>query len=150
MPECAFHKGVETRVTCIDCGRYICPKDMIETAVGYKCPECGRARKPTLGGVKPQQLVTGAAVGFGVAVVGGVVLTFVPFLHLWAALLYGVAVGEATRRGSGGHRTWEFATIAAAAALLGTFAGLVFGRWDLLAAILAPIAAAVMVKSISW
>ena len=28
--------------SCTECGRYICPKDMVETPVGYKCRECAR------------------------------------------------------------------------------------------------------------
>ncbi len=152
MPECSFHKGVQTSVTCIECGRYICPKDMIDTPVGYKCHECGRTRRPTLGGVKPRQLALGAAAGLGAAAVGGLVLAFVPWFGLFTAIIYGAAVGEATRRGSSGHRTWEFAAIAALAAFLGTFVSLLLGdfRWNYLAGILGPIAAVFFVTSSRW
>ena len=52
MPEqaCAFHPDRMTSVTCSNCGRAICPDDMIEAPVGYHCPICtGRAREGTVG-----------------------------------------------------------------------------------------------------
>jgi hypothetical protein len=120
---------------------------MVDTPVGYKCKECGRARI-TRGGVKPRQLALAAAVGLGVAVAGGIVLALVPYFSFWTAIIYGIAVGEATRRGGGGHRTWEFAAIAAAAAVLGSLATLVVGEWefDILAVLVGPIVAALYVS----
>ena len=45
---CATHPGVETALKCSKCGRPICPKCMVETAVGARCPECARLyRLPT-------------------------------------------------------------------------------------------------------
>jgi membrane associated rhomboid family serine protease len=52
MPEqpCAFHADRTTSVTCTNCGRAICPLDMIEAPVGYQCPICtGRAREGAMG-----------------------------------------------------------------------------------------------------
>lgn len=52
MPEqaCAFHPDRLTAVTCTNCGRAICPDDMIEAPVGYQCPVCaGRAREGAVG-----------------------------------------------------------------------------------------------------
>ncbi|MGH2792720.1 MAG: rhomboid family intramembrane serine protease [Actinomycetota bacterium] len=52
MPEqpCAFHPDRLTAVTCTNCGRAICPDDMIEAPVGYQCPICtGRAREGAIG-----------------------------------------------------------------------------------------------------
>ena len=52
MPEqpCAFHPDRLTAVTCTNCGRPICPDDMIEAPVGYQCPVCtGRAREGAAG-----------------------------------------------------------------------------------------------------
>jgi hypothetical protein len=150
VPECAFHPGVETSVSCPDCGRYLCPKDMVDTPVGYKCRECGLSRTPVLGGVKPRQLVLGAAAGLGAALVLGVGLAFVPCFSFWLSLLYGAAVGEATRRGGGGHRTWQFVAIAAVAALAGTGVGWALGHPNVLATLAAPVVAGVYVYSMRW
>lgn len=38
---CADH-GIETRLTCVTCEAPICPKCLVETKVGFKCPEHGR------------------------------------------------------------------------------------------------------------
>ena len=52
MPEvpCAFHPDRLTAVSCSNCGRPICPSDMIPAPVGYQCPVCtGRAREGAAG-----------------------------------------------------------------------------------------------------
>jgi membrane associated rhomboid family serine protease len=52
MPEvpCAFHPDRLTAVSCSNCGRPICPADMIPAPVGYQCPVCtGRAREGSFG-----------------------------------------------------------------------------------------------------
>ena len=149
MPQCAWHPNTETNISCPDCGRYMCPKDMVDSPVGYKCKECGRARV-TRGGVKPAQLARAASFGLAAAVVLAPFARLIPFF-LIGSILYGALIGEATRRGAGGHRTWEFASIAAGAAFIGgAVVALVIGRPDILALIVGPIVAAVYVTSASW
>ena len=146
MPECVFHKGVQTNVTCVECERHICPKDMVDTPVGYKCRECGLTRRPTLGGIKPRQYALGAAAGLG-AGAALAVLVFVPFFTFWMSILGGIGVAEATRRGSGGHRTWQFAVIAAAGAVLGVGIAGLFGSLSPISLVLSPLAAVVYLVS---
>jgi len=148
MPECAWHPGVETNVSCRECGRYMCPKDMVESPVGYKCRECGRA-KITKGGVKPRQLALAFAYGMVVATVAAPVAGFIPFLFL-GPILYGGVVGEAARRGGGGHRTWHFAAIAAVCALGGAVAFGFYGRADLILVLASPVVSAAYVTSARW
>lgn len=147
MPECSFHKGVQTGVSCIECGRYICPKDWIDTPVGYKCRDCGRSARPVMGGVKPRQYLLGAAAGLGAGAALGIVLTLVPFMTLWMSLLGGIGVAEATRRGAGGHRTWAFAIIAAVGAAFGVGLAWLFGTVSWIALLLSPVAAVVYMVS---
>jgi hypothetical protein len=148
MPECAWHPGVETNVSCRECGRYMCPRDMVESPVGYKCRECGRA-KITKGGVKLRQLALALLLGLVAAVVAAPVARFIPFMFL-GPVLYGGAVGEAARRGGGGHRTWQFAAIAAVCALAGAASVALYGRADLMLALAGPVVAAVYVTSARW
>lgn len=149
MPQCAWHPKTETNVSCPECGRYMCPKDMVDSPVGYKCKECGRM-KIKRGGVKPRQLLMATAYGLGAAVVLGPFVPFVPFFLL-GAIAYGALVGEAARRGGGGHRTWQFATIAGACALAGLLlGGLFFRGTSPLLMVAAPIIAAVYVTSARW
>jgi hypothetical protein len=147
MPECAFHPGVQTNVRCPECDRYICPKDMVDTPVGYKCRQCGSSKRPKLGGIKPRQYLIGAAAGLGAAAVLALVLVFVPFMSFWLSILGGIGIAEATRRGAGGHRTWEFAAIAVVAAGLGVAAGALFGHLNIIALVLSPLAAGVYLLS---
>ncbi|MTD46949.1 rhomboid family intramembrane serine protease [Conexibacter sp. W3-3-2] len=41
---CYRHPSRETRVSCSNCGRPICPDCMTSTPVGMRCPECSRDR----------------------------------------------------------------------------------------------------------
>jgi hypothetical protein len=123
MPQCAFHPDVETNVRCGACDTYICPKDMVPTPVGYKCRECARPAKSELGYVKPKQYAFAALAGLGAGILGGLALGQVHFGSLLLMVLFGLLVGEATRRGAGGHRTTPIAAIAGASAGLGALAG---------------------------
>lgn len=167
MAQCSFHPRVETNVRCSDCDRYICQEDMVATAVGYKCPECGlvgearnrtglaagvkaavarlsevkfrgaaKAEAPELGEkITVRQVLLGMFAGLLAALVLAPLtatargwMSGAPY-WLVIVVIYGALVGEATRRGAGGHRTWEFAIIAAACAAIGAgVAGLIMGE----------------------
>ena len=143
MPECSFHRGVETEVRCTECERYICPKDMVETPVGYKCPICARPARSQYLVVKPGQILRASIAGGAVGFFGGILLAFIPFFGIFSGIIWGVATAEAARRASGGHREWAVGVVAVAAILLGGFAGMMLGRFSPLAAIIAIVAALV-------
>jgi membrane associated rhomboid family serine protease len=48
---CYRHPNKETRVSCSNCGRPICPDCMTPTPVGMRCPECARQRTKVTRGV---------------------------------------------------------------------------------------------------
>jgi hypothetical protein len=140
MPECAFHPEVETEVRCGECDRYICPKDMVPTPVGYKCPICAKPPRSQYVVVKPAQLLRASVAGGAVGVLGGVVLAYVPLLGIFSGLIWGVATAEAARRASGGHREWPVGLVAIAAIVVGAFAGSALThRLNVLAAIIASV-----------
>jgi len=144
MPECSFHPGVETGVRCTECERYICPKDMVPTPVGYKCPVCAKPARSQYQVVKPAQLLRAVIVGGLVGIFGGVVLAFVPIMGIFSGVIWGIATAEATRRASGGHREWAVGIVAIAAIVLGGLAGMVLtGRLNPLAIIIAIVVALV-------
>lgn len=70
--QCARHTKVETELACGRCGTPICPRCLVYTDVGVRCPECAPRRKlPQLevgplylwrGGMAA--LASGAALGF--------------------------------------------------------------------------------------
>ncbi|MDO8963397.1 MAG: hypothetical protein Q7W30_02775 [Coriobacteriia bacterium] len=148
MAQCHWHPGVEANVSCPECGRYMCPKDMVDTPVGYKCKECGRQRI-TLGGVKPGQLLRAAAFALPAALLLAPLSRFIPFFFL-GVFLFGGLVGEAARRGAGGHRTWQVAGIAAACAAVGALASSFLLGFDPFLALGGPAIAAVYVTSWRW
>jgi hypothetical protein len=142
MPECSYHPGVETGVRCTECERYICPKEWVETPVGYKCPVCAKPAASQHVVVKPGQLLRAIIVGGLVGVLGGVVLAFVPLFGIFAGFIWGIATAEATRRASGGHRQWAVGIVAVVAITLGGFASMgVSGRFNLIAVGIATVVA---------
>lgn len=144
MPECSFHPGVETGVRCTECGRYICPKDMVPTPVGYKCPVCAKPARSQYQVVKPVQLLRASIVGGLVGVFGGIALALVPILGIFSGFIWGIATAEASRRASGGHREWAVGIVAVAAIVLGGLGGMVLtGRLNPLAIIIAIVVALV-------
>lgn len=145
MPECSYHPGVETEVSCAECGRWICPKDMKATPVGYKCPDCFRPARSQYQYVKPRQALLGALAGIAVAYGGAWLLAAVHVSFFLLALFWGMAVGEAVRRGSGGHRGPAVMTIGIVCAILGGLAG----GLDLLGTALG-VAGVVSMLSWSW
>lgn len=47
---CYRHPNRETRVSCSNCGKPICPECMTPTPVGMRCPECSRQRTKVVRG----------------------------------------------------------------------------------------------------
>lgn len=121
MPECSFHPGVETRLQCSECGRYICPRDMVVTSVSQKCPICAKQPKSALVHLRPKQLA--GAIGFGLlAGIGGAVALGIfrlPFIGFILAFMWGGLAAEAVHRGSGGHRGGVVTAIAIGSIVFG-------------------------------
>ena len=122
MARCSYHPDVETELTCTECGKPICPKEMVLTPVGYKCPEHARAKRGQYTFVKPKQLAmaigAGVAVGFGGAFV--VAMLTRGFLGFFIGVIWGSLTSEAVRRASGGHRGGTVGTVAAICMGLGS------------------------------
>lgn len=126
MARCTYHLDVETELTCTECGIPICPKEMVLTPVGYKCPEHARAKKGQLRYVKPRQAFMASVAAFVCGVMGAVVFGAMPF-GIFAGIIWGAITAEAVRRASGGHRGPLVAGIAAAGIGFGWLATLPFG-----------------------
>lgn len=100
--KCEQHPGVETSMTCSNCGRPICPKCMVYTPVGNKCPECARQRGRAVAGLKPIYYVRAVAAGLGAGLVAGILLVEVVRAIRFGSLLFliivAMAIGEAVSR----------------------------------------------------
>ncbi|MBN2847700.1 MAG: hypothetical protein JXP72_04520 [Coriobacteriia bacterium] len=146
MPECTFHRGVETSVRCVECDRPICPKDFVPTPVGYKCPDCARPLPSARRTVKPRQLVLATLAALGVGVVGMLVVGLLGYRSWLLAIAVGLLTAEVTRRTSGGHRSTPVAVVAAVG--VGTGA-LVTGMGPVMA-LVGAAAAAMSINSGRW
>jgi hypothetical protein len=106
---CARHPKVETRLACGRCETPICPKCMVMTDVGARCPDCAPARKLPQFELGPVMLLRalGASIGAGLAlgIAWGVLLPDIGFfmIFLGIGLGYGIAeaISLATNRRSG-------------------------------------------------
>jgi hypothetical protein len=92
---CKRHPSVQTNLYCGKCGDPICPKCLVQTPVGARCPTCARmSRLPTFNiSGKYYLRAGGAALGLGIAT--GLVWAFfrvVPYFGFFSFLI-GAAVG---------------------------------------------------------
>ena len=101
--KCATHPDVETNLRCGKCGKPICPKCLVQTPVGARCPDCAKLYKlPTYRVSKIYYLrATGTALGIAVVcgLVWGVIEHFLislffGFFSLILAAGVGYAIGE--------------------------------------------------------
>ena len=128
MARCSYHPDVETEMSCAECGKPICPKEMVLTPVGYKCPEDARPKRSQYVLVKPKQLVRAILVGLGVSVLGGLIIAGIGWGGgFFLGIFWGSATSEAVRRASGGHRGGTVGTVAAVSLGVGWLAGNVVG-----------------------
>ncbi len=98
--KCAYHPDVETNLRCGKCGKPICPKELVQTPVGARCPDCAKLSKLPTYRVSTAYYLRAAGTGLGMAIVCGIVWgligLIVPFflLNLLIAAGVGYAIGE--------------------------------------------------------
>jgi len=101
---CATHPEVETNLRCGKCGKPICPKCMVQTPVGARCPDCARLYKLPTYRVPIVYYLRAGGTALGMAVVCGLVwgvldkfllYHFYGFFSLLLAAGVGYAIGEA-------------------------------------------------------
>jgi len=111
---CARHPDVETALECGRCGTPICPRCMIHTPGGIRCPDCAKLRRPPMYELAPVDYAKALGVGVVLAAVlgfiGAILFPVGGFrgLFLLLALFVGSAVGglvgEAIHRVTNGKR----------------------------------------------
>jgi hypothetical protein len=121
---CYRHPDRETWVRCGRCDQPICSRCAMQGPVGFRCRECGKPAYDPLTSMRPSQL----AVGFAVAVAGGVVIGLVGsrigFFGLLIAWFGGGLVADAVMRFVGFKRGPRITAVLFGGILAG--AGLVF------------------------
>ena len=116
--KCAAHPRVETNLRCGKCGKPICPKCMVQTLVGARCPECARLYKLPTYRVSTVYYLRAVGAALGMALVSGVLWglanTFIPFffLNLLIGAGVGYAIGEVVGRAVNRKRGRGLAAVA--------------------------------------
>lgn len=91
---CATHPDVETALQCGRCGKYICPRCLVQTPVGARCRECARLRRIPTYHIPAAFLLRGAAAALVAgAVAGGGWWLFDPLTGFFFGAPMGLAVG---------------------------------------------------------
>ncbi len=96
--KCAIHPDVETDLRCGKCLQPICPKCMVQTPVGARCPKCAALKKLPVYEISTIFYVRSIAAGLATAAVVGGIWPFVPlggFFLFFIALAVGYVIGEA-------------------------------------------------------
>lgn len=109
---CARHPQVETAITCGRCDTPICPRCLVQTPVGARCPVCANIRKLPTVDVSPVFVARGIAAAAVSGVLAGLAwgyllgpVRFSLILVLVIALAAGYAVGEAVSRATNRKRS---------------------------------------------
>jgi uncharacterized membrane protein YeaQ/YmgE (transglycosylase-associated protein family) len=128
---CARHPDTPTRLFCSECGTPICPRCLITTAVGQKCPECARQKKAAVRRGKPEQYLRGVPVGLAAAVAAAFLLAqiyaSVGFFRAIITGLVGYGIAKAVLWGAQNNRADPFRNASMVFAV-----GASLGAWVLL------------------
>jgi len=117
---CAAHPEVETNLRCGKCGKPICPKCMVQTPVGARCPDCAKLYKLPTYRVPIIYYLRASGTALGMAVVCGLVWGviesflisfFFGFFSLMLAAGIGYAIGEVISLSVNRKRSRWLATI---------------------------------------
>lgn len=142
---CATHPEVETSLRCGKCGKPICPKCLVQTPVGARCPNCARLHRLPTYRVSTKYYLRAVGTGLGMAIVcglaWGVVGGFMRFLFLNLILAAGAgyAIGEVISLSVNRKRGTGLAIIAGIAVVISYLVsflfqpGFPFGLFSLLA-----------------
>lgn len=98
LPGCIHHRNRPTALRCNKCEQPICPKCIIQTPVGARCRECAQLRRLPQFDIRPAILARSLPAGLGVSLLGWFLLSYVPYLRFFLAILLGVAVGGTIAR----------------------------------------------------
>jgi hypothetical protein len=122
--KCATDPEVETNLRCGKCGKPICPKCMVQTPVGARCPDCAKLYKlPTFRVSTAHYLRASGAALVSAIVAGfawGAINLFISVIYLNLILAGGIgyAIGEVVSWSVNRKRGWGLAVIAGTAVVL--------------------------------
>ena len=98
--KCATHPEVETNLRCGKCDQAICPRCLVQTPVGARCPDCAKLYKLPTFQVSTKYIAIAIGSGLGMAIVCGIVWGVIIssldlfYLNLILAVGAGYVIGE--------------------------------------------------------
>ena len=125
---CAYHPNMPTRLRCNKCGKPVCTRCVVTTAVGQRCRDCARARPIVTYEIDASILVRALGAGLVAAlVVGGAWGLWIdaglrrsPYdWSFWFALLLGFGVAETVSWAANRKRGVNLQLVAMGCVLLG-------------------------------
>ena len=116
---CACGSKIMTRLRCSRCGKPICPRCMVATPVGYRCPECSRTQRSVVYSPSTSGLLKAAVVGIVVAGAIGLFWGRYPSWGFYMALLMGFGVAEAVAKAANYKRGGELQVLAIGSVVFG-------------------------------
>ncbi len=100
MPQCLRHPKIETNLSCGKCGDPICPRCMVQTPVGARCPKCAKLSRVPTYRISGIYYLRAIGAGLLLAVVGGILWGFlrvVPYFNFFTFFIgagVGYGIGE--------------------------------------------------------
>lgn len=91
---CYIHKEIMTRLSCVACGKPICPKCVVNAHIGYKCQDCSGQKKITpVKKITKDQYIYGLLSGLIIGICAGFIWNYLNQYGVFVNLLTAYAVG---------------------------------------------------------
>jgi hypothetical protein len=117
---CARHPKEKTALRCGRCDTPICPRCLVPTPVGARCPTCAQVKRfATL--LKPAEVGRAVVLGLAVAMAGALIASYLPFLRVLPLVALGYIVSEVVSLSVNRKRAPEVGMLAVACFLVGYF-----------------------------
>lgn len=98
---CARHPKVATYLRCAACDTPICEKCAVETAVGYKCRDCGTHHTGAYSPPKLWRALAVVLIGLAAGLIGVLALSWASYWGIVLAVIYGRFLGTLSLKVSG-------------------------------------------------
>ncbi len=132
---CASHPDIETNLSCGRCGKPVCPKCVVQTLVGPRCPDCANLKRLPTYEISTRHYLIAIGVGVGFAIVAGIAWALIwraiPFLSLLTAAGVGYAIGELISRATNRKRGPGLQVIAGVSVLISFATNYLFAAYVL-------------------
>ncbi|MHB1456121.1 MAG: B-box zinc finger protein [Armatimonadota bacterium] len=140
---CARHPKQETAISCASCGIPICPRCMVVTPVGMKCPGCGKNANSGLFKVKPERLILAGMISI-LTGCAAALISNLGFFMLFLGIPFGYYAGSIILKSAGMKRGWKLEVTSAVGIIIGAlgfrlFPGILTGHISLLPILMNPM-----------